>query len=119
MNKSKLVWGLAGLLAFAGFASLAACGVEDTSQQEDVAEAEEAVGEGETCGVFPFGPYCDSGLSCCAGAPARCRNLDADNANCGSCGHACQIFTHCSAGHCCQGTKIWCGNDCYDTCPPP
>ena len=40
---------------------------------------------------------CQSGLTNCSGT---CANLSSDNANCGTCNHACQAGTGCHSGIC-------------------
>ena len=84
----------------------------------EVGEVEQAVGVGGCCGGF-FCGTCDAGLTCCGPiGDRRCRNLQTDNSNCGSCGNVCGFFTFCDTGHCCVGGTQWCPlhQACTTTC---
>ncbi len=53
------------------------------------------------CGVFNDKGICPSGETCCrASIGGTCVNLQTNNANCGSCGNACQTFETCINGQC-------------------
>lgn len=62
----------------------------------------------QACGVT-----CSAGSACCG---TGCRNLTSDDANCGTCAHACAGATpHCSSGNCCATGTTWCGSSCVNT----
>lgn len=73
---------------------------------EDVGEAAEAVGLGGTCTITSA---CDSGLSCCYQHKyiGTCRDLQADNDNCGACGHECNFPYYCVTGVCRNLFPVW------------
>ena len=88
----------------AGAIGLVACASEDPEADEiGQPEIEVQGGAGSNCGIG--GEACDEGLTCCnAGGTFlwRCRNLLADNNNCGTCGHVCAQWKHCVGGICVQ-----------------
>jgi hypothetical protein len=58
-------------------------------------------------------PGCTCAGTMCAGA---CTNLDADVANCGTCGHACSGGAICQNGSCvCPGSATSCNGECVNT----
>ncbi len=61
------------------------------------------------------GGGCGAGLTSCNG---MCKNLAFDNANCGTCGHACPNGQSCNNSQCggggCMGNQIMCNNVCTD-----
>ena len=72
---------------------------------------------------------CAAGTSCCPDRPAfagGCKNLDADTANCGSCGRSCRAAETCSGGSChcgmgggCSASETCCPMGCAKTQDDP
>lgn len=52
------------------------------------------------CGGGGHGPCAAGSLCCGTGTAATCVMTQTDDANCGSCGHACTTTQTCQAGHC-------------------
>jgi hypothetical protein len=103
----------------------AACSAEPDSDSADdttegpVGEAEEEIGQG-CVGGPPWGGQlsCEPGANCCldgVGPSGRCRNLQTDPLNCGTCAHSCGSGQACSGGGCvCHWPYGLCGTTCKD-----
>jgi hypothetical protein len=69
-----------------------------------------------------IGGCCSTATACCPdgkpGSGDQCKNLAADSANCGKCGHACSAGQMCCGGQCCTPSNC-CNNQCVDTSSNP
>jgi hypothetical protein len=74
-------------------------------------------GSGPGCGSGKKAVICPAGQTDCGGT---CRDLQADVASCGFCGHLCMVDGLCNAGVCeCPAATVLCGSACVDTSTSP
>ena len=84
-------------------------------------------GSGKNCVSGSCVTNCDATMTLCAPAQSadggtaatECRNLAADNANCGNCGVLCAMDERCSDGFCCPSGQSTCGGPCEDLSTDP
>ena len=84
-------------------------------------------GAGQNCVRGSCVTNCDATMTLCAPLPSQgggtaapaCKNLAADDGNCGNCGNACALDERCSSGYCCPAGQSTCGGPCEDLSTDP